>query len=132
MSGKRKTRPNTDGLIEPISAKVQIPPEVCLSILDHLPNRNDVQAFIELFPQAYLLVPSYSSKYWRGRWIRDYNIAGMELPDGDGLNWMDFYLDFDRLMRRNSDGWRNRARILHVLQQTKSNFLDLLVKEQSR
>lgn len=63
MSGKRKPRPKTDGSIEPISSNVQIPPEVCLSILDQLPNRKDVQAFIELFPQACLLVPSYSSKY---------------------------------------------------------------------
>lgn len=102
---------------------ILIPPEIVMIIMDMLYGPKDIVLLLWVFPQWRL---SIHQGYWRIRCIHDFILHG-PLPDAAALDWRYLYFNIDRLLS-NSHGWRNRRRIMNILEGTRALFLKFVAK----
>ncbi|XHG03563.1 hypothetical protein AWENTII_006865 [Aspergillus wentii] len=103
---------------------IVVPTEIILTIMDRLPDIDDILSLLWVFPHWKGLIPQ---GYWRIRCINELVLDEDQVPDRDSLNWGYLYFNIDDILAR-SHGWRNRRRIMTILEGTKEMFLKELAK----
>ncbi|KAI9926556.1 hypothetical protein MW887_004324 [Aspergillus wentii] len=104
---------------------IVVPTEIILTIMDRLPDIDDILSLLWVFPHWKGLIPQ---GYWRIRCINELVLDEDQVPDRDSLNWGYLYFNIDDILAR-SHGWRNRRRIMTILEGTKEMFLKELAKQ---
>lgn len=94
------------------SSGINIPSDIVLCILDHLPLRRDVHALVKAFPDWDSAIPP---RYWKFRLFRDYNLEVDQVLTPDSLDWRAIFLGIDQPFA-SLHGWQNRQRILRILE----------------
>lgn len=104
---------------------LNVPPEVVLEILDHLPDSQQIRQLMSVFPYW---APGVPNSYWRRRFIQEVMLEDEEeeVPAADTLNWRRLYYKTESI-HRDSHGLRNRRRIFANANELKVVFEKLLL-----
>ncbi|KAJ5833880.1 hypothetical protein N7474_002191 [Penicillium riverlandense] len=110
---------------KPKNRRIYIPCDILWSIIDFLPDLADTSRLLQVLPHWQEVIPN---ELWKRLVVRYLVLQDEELSDAEGLDWRYLFLHADEWLS-GSHGWRNRKRILGILQHIKAQFLDLVQKE---